>query len=145
WQSANGIVVGIEADLSFPHSQPGNDVVWAGVTGQWHANESVNFLGSLRARLGCAQGHWLVYVTGGFAWAGSEFTRLSAPGADDNIDRSRLRGGWSAGGGIAYAFAPPWSLRAEVLYYQFDAARLTFPGGPSYASRFDLWTARLGL
>jgi high affinity Mn2+ porin len=56
-----------------------------------------------------------------------------------------LRGGWVAGGGIDYAFAAPWSLRAEVLYYNFADANLRFSGGPSYASRFDLWTARLGL
>ncbi|HWM80596.1 MAG TPA: carbohydrate porin [Pseudolabrys sp.] len=145
WQFANGMVAGIETDLSFMDSHPGNDVIWAGVAGQGIVAESINYLGSLRARLGHAQDNWLIYITGGFAWAGSEMTRASAPGADDNVDRQRLRGGWSAGGGIAYAFAAPWSLRAEVLYYKFDSASVTFPGGPSYASHFDLWTARVGL
>ncbi|MGN6462319.1 MAG: outer membrane beta-barrel protein, partial [Pseudolabrys sp.] len=144
-QTDNGLVYGLEADVSFLDAQPGADGIWAGTSTRGIVTEALGGLGSLRARLGKAQGDWLFYVTGGFAAAISHTSRVSAPDADDNVARSHLRLGWTAGAGIEYAFATPWSLRAEVLYTRFGTSDVQPPGGPAYASRFDLWTARLGL
>ena len=37
-------------------------------------SETVQFSGTLRARLGYAAGNWLFYLTGGFAWSFDQFS-----------------------------------------------------------------------
>ena len=144
-QTSNGTVFGVEADVTVPDSQPHADAMWAGTSPAGLVTEALGGLGSVRLRVGHAQDDWLGYVTGGFAAAISHTSRMSAPDADDNVAGSHLRLGWTVGAGVEYAFSAPWSLRAEVLYTNFGTRDVQPPGGPAYASRFDLWTARLGL
>lgn len=144
-QVSGGWVAGIEVDLSFPDAHPLNDVVWSGVVAPGLVTETVDYLGTARARFGYAQDDWLLFVTGGLAWSSSHATRVSAPGADDDIARARLRAGWVVGGGVALALAYPWSLRAEYLHHRLGRAEATFPGGPSYRSDIDIDVWRLGL
>ena len=39
---------------------------------------------------------------------------MTPPAPDTFTDRSRV--GWTAGAGVEYAFASPWSLKLEYLY-----------------------------
>jgi high affinity Mn2+ porin len=145
FQFPSGIVAGVEADLSFPNSQPANDVIWAGATAQGITTETMDFIGTLRGRLGYAREDWLFYVTGGLAGARTSVTRVTMPGGDDDISRNTFHTGWVAGGGVEFAIAQPWSVRAEYLFHRFSGANVMFPGGPSYASDFDINIWRIGL
>ena len=73
------------------------------------------------------QGHWLVYATGGFAFAGERFLNSPAVGDEEKIIHRRL--GWAAGAGVEYGFAPHWSVRLEYLYSQFERDNVRFPSG----------------
>lgn len=77
--------------------------------------------GSIRGRLGVAWDRWLVYATGGVAFAGvTNFydTRIPFPvGATDSISKTRT--GWTVGGGVAYAVTNNWSVGVEYRYSDF--------------------------
>ena len=80
--------------------------------------------GTARLRVGGAWGPVLIYGTGGLAF-GEHFV-----GVFDNVtglsaDRSDFSVGWTAGGGIEWAFAPGWSLKAEALYFDLDVDRVS--------------------
>ncbi|WP_338316715.1 outer membrane protein, partial [Bradyrhizobium ottawaense] len=70
---------------------------------------------------------------------------LSTPtgGTEEKVLHTRF--GWTAGGGVEYAFAPHWSARLEYLYSKFDNANVTFPSGAQYSSSMDFQSLRIGL
>jgi len=80
-----------------------------------------DFLPSVTARLGYALGNWLIYVRAGGAWAGDKYsvtgTLLVPPPTPFGLEGVDNRFGWTAGGGVEWAFADVWSARLEYDYY----------------------------
>ena len=143
WRSASGLVLGVEADLTFPSYLPSNAQVVLATTPNRVFFEHVDYVGTARARIGYASGHWLAYATAGLAYVGERFTNVPLAGTDEKHINVRL--GWAAGAGVEYAFAPHWTVRLEYLYSQFERANVTFPAGPQYTSTLDWQMLRLGL
>lgn len=83
----------------------GNSV--AGYTGA----TKLNWFGTVRGRLGVVplSPALLVYGTGGFAYG--DVSRTGTYGGTN-----AMQVGWTAGGGVEYAFTPAWSIKAEYLY-----------------------------
>jgi outer membrane immunogenic protein len=121
YQFASSWVVGIEGAASgstmkasrtvgLPLGNPDTALVRA----------STDFLPSVTARLGYAFDNVLVYARGGVALAGDRFnvtgSFAGAPFAFEGLD-NRL--GWTAGGGVDWAFSHHWSANIEYDYYQF--------------------------
>ena len=78
----------------------------AGYTG----TSQLNWFGTVRGRAGVAvMPTLLVYGTGGFAYG-----NVSRNGTFGGQNATQT--GWTAGGGVEYAFAPAWSAKAEYLY-----------------------------
>ncbi len=75
--------------------------------------------GSIRGRLGLAWDRWLVYATGGVAFAGvtNFYDTIANGGAIDTISKTRT--GWTVGGGVAYAVTNNWSVGVEYRYSDF--------------------------
>jgi outer membrane immunogenic protein len=94
----DSFLAGVEIDGSF------SDL---GVT-DGGSDYDVDYLASVRGRLGFAFDRFLVYGTGGAAFAGVEFT-------EDDADFF----GWVAGGGIEYAVTDNISFGVEYLHYDF--------------------------
>ena len=76
----NRVVVGAEADASFP-SFPNPDGMSIGGTSTFSSligaesySETVLSSGTVRGRIGYAPGNWLFYATGGFAWTYDQLT-----------------------------------------------------------------------
>src|ERR1700693_4723329 len=61
------ILLGVDADISFPYFLEGGDVVSTRATSQGVATETVDFVATMRGRVGYAFDRWLIYGTGGFA------------------------------------------------------------------------------
>jgi high affinity Mn2+ porin len=141
---SSGIVLGVEADLTFPNYLPTNHVVAKFVTPRSDAEERWDYFGTLRGRVGYASGPWLAYVTGGFAWTGERFLNTAA-GADFEEKHINVRPGWAAGAGLEYAFAPHWSAKLEYVYTQFARADVRLPSGTQFSSTLDFQSLRLGL
>jgi outer membrane immunogenic protein len=74
--------------------------------------------GSIRARVGIAWNRWLIYGTGGAAFAGNTDGYINNVPALSETD-SKTRSGWTVGGGVEYAMTDNWSLRAEYRYSDF--------------------------
>ena len=139
----SGVLLGIEADITFPSYFTSNSVVSALTTARSDVAEQWDYAGSLRGRIGYASGPWLAYATGGLAFVGERFLNTPTVGSDEKQINIRL--GWAAGAGLEYAFAPHWSVRLEYLYSQFERADIRFPSSTHYSSSLDLQSLRVGL
>ena len=91
WQKHGPWVFGLEGDVSFA--------------------DDIEYLATLRGRLGYAMGPTLVYATGGAAFLGVD----DAFGEGDETIT-----GWVAGGGIEHKIRDNVSIGLEGLYYSFD-------------------------
>jgi high affinity Mn2+ porin len=143
WRAPSGVLVGVEADLTFPNYLPSNSIISRLVSPGSDVFHSLDYAGTVRGRLGYAPGNWLFYVTGGFAFAGDRFINTPAAGSDEKI--INVRPGWAAGAGIEYGFAPHWSARLEYLYSQYQRADIRFPQGAQHSSSLDFQQIRIGL
>jgi outer membrane immunogenic protein len=90
WQRSNGLVFGVEGDVSFA--------------------DEIDYLASFRGRLGFAHGSTLLYGTAGVAFIGLDDTF----GDDDSST------GWVAGLGVEHKLRDNVSIGLEGLYYSFD-------------------------
>lgn len=82
---------------------------------------SSHWLSTVRGRLGYAAGSLLFYGTGGLAIANvNSFDQVCFPTAAfpacSTGTGSETRTGWAAGGGVEWAFAPRWTVKAEYLH-----------------------------
>jgi high affinity Mn2+ porin len=142
-QLPSRIVLGFEADVSFPNYIDGNSVISTLATANSYIVEQMDLVGSARGRLGYGAGPWLFYATGGLAFAGERFLNTPAVGNDEKKLNMRL--GWAAGGGVEVAFAPHWSLKLEYLYSEFQNAAVLFDSGAVHASSLNFQSLRVGL
>ena len=77
-----------------------------------NGTREMDYLGTVRGRLGYAFDNLLLYATGGFAYGG---------GAENNINGSNdMRYGYTVGGGLEYGFSQNWSMKIEGLYVSLD-------------------------
>jgi outer membrane immunogenic protein len=138
-------VLGVEADFSGADIKgsdaqvgsaavagfPGNTVNVAAA-----ASEKLDFLATLRARLGfLLTPSLLVYGTGGgaFGHVSTTTTFSEAVGGPCSCGpfptvattTSSTMPGWTAGGGLEWMFAPQWSLKGEYLYYNLGTLSTT--------------------
>jgi high affinity Mn2+ porin len=148
------LVLGLEADVSFPNLLGGSQVISSDLIGQATYQELVEFSGTVRSRIGYAPGHWLFYATGGFAWTYNQFTRTQLAGmpvggtANAGDEESLFvvpRIGAVAGAGVEVALPSNWTARLEYLYTDYGSRSVNFATG---AQRFDsnlaIQSVRLG-
>ncbi|HET7123065.1 MAG TPA: carbohydrate porin [Bradyrhizobium sp.] len=140
---SSGLLLGVEADITFPNFLTSNSIVSSLATAQSDVTEQWDYVATARGRIGYATGPWLAYATGGMAFAGERFLNSPANGSDEKLLHTRL--GWAAGGGLEYGFAPHWSARLEYLYSRFEKVDIRFPSGTQYTSTLDFQSLRLGL
>jgi high affinity Mn2+ porin len=138
------LLVGIEGDISFPNFLD-DGIVTLRPTLAGTVTEKLDFVSTVRGRVGYAFDHWLFYATGGVAWSQARF--LEDPGLTGNEDNVlRTRAGWAVGAGAELAIAPGWTARLEYLYDRLGKASGTFPSGTGYESTVvDLNSIRVGL
>ncbi|HEX2136948.1 MAG TPA: outer membrane protein [Microvirga sp.] len=103
---------------------------------------TVDWLGSIRARAGFAFDRLLIYATGGFAFAGVSggFSNNGFfDGGDDTID------GWTIGAGVEWAFTNNITTRLEYRFTNFDRDEDIFNNVRIGEDDFDFHTVRLGV
>jgi outer membrane immunogenic protein len=143
WQ-LNRFVFGIEGDLS-GLSLNSSGLVSAFTVPVTYSSR-VNWLATLRGRVGLAFDRALIYGTGGVAFADLK-DNVNAPVFPFTIDSSSHATGWTAGGGIEYAFAEHWTAKVEYLHVKFHD-RSAFPTIlPQYVFQFkhSLDIGRVGI
>jgi opacity protein-like surface antigen len=144
YQLPSRLVLGVEADVSFPNFLEDGLIGALGTSQATTVIDRIDYIATFRGRLGYAGDHWLVYATGGFAW--SQARLAENPGITADEDRVlRRRTGWTAGIGAEVAVAADWTAKLEYLYCSFGNVAGTFPSGTAYESKFDMHTLRVGL
>jgi high affinity Mn2+ porin len=148
----NRLVIGVEADASFPSFQSleglsigGASTFLAPGIGWETYSETVLAFGTLRARVGYAFGDWLLYATGGLAWTYDQLTLTQlTSGATDSPFLWRF--GWAAGAGVEFPLLPHWTARFEYLFTDYGPSSVTFPTAAQRSdSNFLLQEFRAGL
>jgi len=108
-QLSNHVVLGVEADASFTSPLDAPRLVPAPF------NSTIDYVGTLRGRIGYAHGIWMPYLTGGFAWGHTHININDDP----TTIASRVgdyQTGWTAGAGIEFAVSGNWSAKVEYEY-----------------------------
>jgi outer membrane immunogenic protein len=120
-------VFGVESDLSWA-GQKGSSLD-SGPAGNldFSSFTKVQWLGTLRGRVGYTPGNVLLYATAGYAGAGIEAGVKSTASGVVQDSASSWRSGWTVGAGAEWAFAPAWSAKIEYLYARFEDGGFTTP------------------
>jgi outer membrane immunogenic protein len=119
------VVLGIEADWQAADLNGGGNFLLGAST--YHFQTKIRDYGSVRGRLGLAMDRWMVFGTAGVAW-GSWDTSYAFLGVNPFFtNRVNEHAGWTAGGGVEYAFTNNWLARAE--YRHTDLGSSAFVAG----------------
>ena len=158
----SNIIVGIEADIQDAGITGIGRTAGVGATSQYagvsatqahyldsaavgatQVNAGVNWMGTVRARLGYAiSPAMMIYATGGLSYGGvyADVTNSSVSRSVSNAynrttgvwlhdhgpwnhifvgggSQSSVLAGWNVGGGFEWMFMPNWSLKAEGIYW----------------------------
>ncbi|MFG1205053.1 outer membrane protein [Xanthobacter aminoxidans] len=143
YQFANNVVLGVETDLQ-----------WSDISGTASASvlalpvvsagSSVDYFGTIRARLGYAIDRFLPYITGGVAY-GKTATNASLLGVP-LFSESSTNWGWTVGAGGEFAITNNWTFKAEYLYVDLGSNDLTLPiGGYTVSNDTKFHTFKAGV
>jgi outer membrane immunogenic protein len=141
------IVVGIEGDVeglfgddedefdNIVYSAPGVPATFA------FSGNTLDWQGSIRARVGFAFDRAMIYATGGFAFGGVSggFSSTLVDNGDDTIT------GWTLGAGVEYAFTNNLTTRLEYRYTSFEGDDSVFDGVTFGGDELDFHAIRVGL
>ena len=123
WQ-AGQIVYGLETDISA--SDIGVDErVCVAFVGCARGEGSIDWMGTIRGRVGYATSNVLWFVAGGLALADFDYTE-----AFGGITQGSVFTGWTLGAGVDIAINPSWIARVEYLYDDFGDKTFFINGDP---------------
>jgi outer membrane immunogenic protein len=153
WQHGQ-IVYGVEADAAWARLRDGVSETILGST--TIAETEVSWLATVRGRVGYAFDRYLVYGTGGIAFAGvgdTDVTRTPLFGGPISDSASAVHTGWTVGFGGEAKLNDAWSLKLEYLHAQFNRRDFNYdlsvvgPAGDETigSARLRLDTVKVGL
>jgi outer membrane immunogenic protein len=123
WQFGH-FVAGLETDIDWADISVTNTPVGARGT--------LDYLGTVRGRLGYAFDRVLLYGTGGFAYgAGTAKSFTGVIGSD-----SESTTGWTLGAGIEYAIWRNLTAKVEYRYTDLGNTTFTIPGMPAFRASY---------
>ena len=132
---ADSFVLGVEGDIDYTNLEGSHRFTIPAPSGV--LSFKTEWQGSARLRAGYAIDNFLLYATGGLAFAQG---KLTSRGVDD----SNTHFGWTVGVGAEYAFTQNWIGRAEVRYSDFQKKSYDTPDGRVKAG-WNQTTATVGI
>jgi outer membrane immunogenic protein len=129
YQFAGRWVLGVEGDDSWGNIT-GSSILPPPFAPGYQEDFKETWLATVRGRLGYSFDRLLIYATGGGAFAGATIHEYLLSSPSTSATDNQTLSGWTAGGGVEYAFLPHWSLKAEYLHADLGSTRFlaTFPG-----------------
>jgi outer membrane immunogenic protein len=122
WQTG-ALVLGLEADLQASGQKSSESVTVGGTA--YTVDRKLPWFSTARARIGYANGPWLIYATGGAGWGNF---KLSVTSGGTTVSDDATKAAWTAGGGVEWMFAPRWSAKVEYLYLDTGTTNVTLFG-----------------
>lgn len=146
-------LIGLEADASGGNGDDtkSRTITVDGVAYNLVSQAELNWQATLRARLGFTSGPWMIYATGGVAWADFDWSEsFSRAGAFNfSVSKSELLTGYAVGGGAEYALSSHWILRGEYLFEDFGSVKVplaaALPAGTTGNIDLDAHKLRFGV
>lgn len=111
-QLANRVVLGIEADSTF--TSPTDGPALARSLAPFHT--TIDYVGTVRGRIGYAFDRFMPFVTGGVAWGHTHINVNDGDGVTSLFPVGHYQAGWTAGLGLEYAVSGNWTAKAEYDY-----------------------------
>jgi len=140
-QFANGVVLGLEADVAWGGLE---DAALAPGDSDFSAKTSIDLTGSARLRLGYAMDRLMPYVAGGVAFGKFNFTEYDLGDFYASADESMV--GWTLGVGAEYALTDNWTLRGEYRYADYGTHDfVTQPADEGYSADIRTHDVRFGV
>jgi outer membrane immunogenic protein len=127
FQYASGLLAGIESDIAI------SEIDGSG----GGATFGLDYLGTVRGRLGYAADRFLVYGTAGIAYGRGDVTM-------GGLSNEQTHLGWTIGAGVEAMIAPNITARLEYLYADLGRETYTTTGGPTRVG-FDASIVRTAL
>jgi opacity protein-like surface antigen len=130
YMTPSRVVLGVTADVSSGSRQTATA---ADTSGTSAIELNVFDTQTVRARLGFAADNVLFYGTGGWAWSSNQHVRAQLTGALNLATAgtaeavNKYLSGWTAGGGVAYAFAQNWNVFAEYRHVSYGTSSIALP------------------
>lgn len=140
YQYCSGVLAGVDIDFDGLTNSDNTHTLQKSVNlvdfdenyvGSLTVKQKINYLGTVRARLGYVyRPTILVYLTGGFAYGNvtldTAWTAQESLGPEvfptiaTQHKLSRTLAGWTAGAGVEWLFESNWSARVEYTYYALN-------------------------
>lgn len=137
------VVLGLEADFEFSDLDGSGE----GSVNALHQTD-IDWMGSLRARIGVTSDQTLLYLTGGlaFAHADTSQTQLVPRSAIPFSAYDDTMTGWTAGAGVEHLITRDVTLRLEYRYTDFGkSTHLDTNMNMQETNRIDTHDIRVGL
>jgi outer membrane immunogenic protein len=131
YEFASNLVIGIEGSASGSTMRGSTNVgLPLGNPDVGLVQANTDFLASVTGRVGYAFDTVLLYAKGGFAVAGDKYNVSGTfTGLPYNFQGLDNRYGWTAGGGVDWAFSRHWSMNVEYDYYRFGNGPILMSDG----------------
>lgn len=135
-----GAVLGVSADLALANI--GGDLSASFGPGSIDAASTIDYLGTVQARVGLPWDNLLLYLHGGYAYA---HEKQSITGIGPGINFDQGHSGFVVGAGVDYAINQNLSLETEYGYYNFGSTQITSLGGGSINETTSFHAVKAGL
>ena len=129
-----GWVVGVEGDLSWTNFGDSATTIVPGNSGGGGGRPQLTFdtsyrmdwFSTVRGRIGIPFDHFLIYGTGGLAFANVSMNQTVTVGTDGQLIGSadNTKTGWTLGGGAEYALCDNVTVKAEALWFDLGSVSL---------------------
>jgi outer membrane immunogenic protein len=139
YMATETFLIGVEADLGYASLSDESYMDYEGVPDpdeEFLYGWETGLQGSLRARAGLIAGNALLYATGGLAIGQQSFNVYERASSTNFESFDETMVGWTAGGGLEYAFSSNWTARVEYRYTDFGDVTIT-PSISFLGGRYD--------
>lgn len=140
------LMLGIEADFSFPDYMDLAPIMSyrSGTNGS--GSDQLEYLATLRGRVGYTMGSWTPFLTGGLALADMRKSLFDSASGSEFAVPNNVRLGYALGAGVDYALDSRWTGRIEYLYTALGQTGFSFtPWAGRYDSQYDIQRVRVAL
>lgn len=148
YQFAPNWLLGLEGDWTWGNGSDSHNALLTVASADGNAYRlnttsevKLGWQATIRGRLGYVQGPWLLYGTGGVAFAHVKWSDANALAfvagpllASAASSASKTLTGFVVGGGVEYMFTRNWIGRVEYLYEDFRSFDVPFGFGPHIGS-----------
>ena len=133
------LVVGLEADLTFLTAKDSVDFdVPIAARQTYTVRDEVDYVGTVRGRIGASVANTVIYFTGGYAFGQVDHAleQRATGQAPSNAEEASSMGGYAIGGGgemhLGTIMGLPMSAKVEYLHIDLEDSTLTSTGGAGF-------------